>query len=62
MSKRENPYENSQIPEMHNQEFDELMIAELDDRLEFSAAVMEANLACNGTGCTQNGSCGKKGS
>ncbi len=42
---------------------EELMVIELDERLEFSvAAFIDGNLACNTSGCTQNGSCGKKGS
>jgi len=40
---------------------DEFLIVELDDRLEFGTAVLETdliaedNVACNSTGCTQNG-------
>lgn len=37
----------------------ELMIVELDDRLEMAAAVLvtDTNVGCNGSGCKQNGYC-----
>ena len=51
-------------PQVHSElvPADDLLIVELDDRLEFGAAVLEGDLAlsdlgCNGKSCTQNGSC-----
>jgi hypothetical protein len=40
---------------------DELLIVELDDRLEFAAAVVsDTNIGCNNSSCSQNGFCPKK--
>jgi len=47
-------------PEQSLVSADDFLIVELDDRLEFGAAVIETDLiadndyGCNGTGCTQN--------
>ncbi len=42
---------------------DDLILLELDERLEFSIAAITAELngGCNSSKCTQNGSCGKAG-
>ena len=40
---------------------DDLLIVELDDRLELSAGIIvgngDTNIACNGNNCSQNGYC-----
>lgn len=41
---------------------DDLLIVELDDRMEFTAAVLVAdNYGCNDSKCVQNGYCPVKG-
>lgn len=40
---------------------DDLLIVELDDRLEFTAAVIAVdNYGCNNSNCVQNGYCPKQ--
>jgi hypothetical protein len=36
---------------------EELLIVELDDRLEMAIAVTDTNYGCNNSNCTQNGYC-----
>lgn len=51
---------NRKPEELVMSQVDDLLIIELDDRMEMAAAVVDTNYGCNGSGCVQNIYCPKQ--